>query len=177
MKKIFLFVCLFIATLNKAYSQQLPTFSYLTTSGDTINDKFLSGKAVYINIWETYCGPCIDEIPVLNALKQKHPNIIFLAITPATKSKTLKFLKAHPFSFPVIYEAKDLAAKLIKGGYPTHVFINKSGEMKSLLGRAEATLNYNNSSRPSKKEIKKEIKRLLNDDNYKKLDASLSEIE
>lgn len=147
-------------------AQELPSFTLVSATRDTITSELLRAKNVYINIWETYCAPCINEIPVLNKLKEKHTNIIFLAITPATKSKTLKFIKKHPFNFPVLYDAKELVSQLIKEGYPTHVFVNRSGKITSISGG----LSISSTEKLTKQALIKRIEEA----NYNRLDEALS---
>jgi cytochrome c biogenesis protein CcmG, thiol:disulfide interchange protein DsbE len=165
MKKALLVSAFIIYFINLS-AQRLPDFKLVSVTGDTITSELLRGKNVYINIWETYCAPCINEIPVLNKLKEKYTSTIFLAITPATKSKTLKFIKKYSFSFPVLYNAKDLVTKLIKGGYPTHVFVDSSGNLTSFSGGLSITSN--------EKLSKQELTKRIEEANYKRLDDALS---
>ena len=168
MKFFLTFIFFNLSTL--LFAQELPAFSYITTAGDTISNKNLLGKSVYINIWETYCGPCIDEMPTLNELKEKFPNTVFLSITPAGKSKTLKFLKRHPISFQVIYGAGELVKKIYKGYYPTHIFINKEGKIHYLDNSA---ITITTIGKPTQKELDK----LIGEENYKRLAKALGENE
>lgn len=48
------------------------------------NEKKLSdfrGKLIYIDLWATWCGPCIQESPAFTALSEKYPDIEFLQIS------------------------------------------------------------------------------------------------
>ncbi len=47
-----------------------PTFSFKDINGNTVTLEQLKGKLVYIDIWATWCGPCIKEFPSLKKLEQ-----------------------------------------------------------------------------------------------------------
>ena len=56
------------------------------------------GKVIYIDLWATWCGPCIQESPAFEALGKKHAgkDIVFLPISKDTTTKPwLSYLDAH----------------------------------------------------------------------------------
>ena len=38
------------------------------------------GQVVFINLWATYCGPCVKELPHFDALVKAHPDVAVLAV-------------------------------------------------------------------------------------------------
>ncbi len=61
-----------------------PEFNdYINYNGGTTSLKDLRGKYVYIDIWATWCHPCMDEIPFLNEIEEKYKdkNIAFVSIS------------------------------------------------------------------------------------------------
>ena len=60
-----------------------PTFEYENHKGGTSKLSDFEGKFVYIDVWATWCGPCIREIPSLKALEKDYhdKNIAFLSIS------------------------------------------------------------------------------------------------
>ncbi|PKA84258.1 thiol-disulfide isomerase/thioredoxin [Ulvibacter sp. MAR_2010_11] len=60
-----------------------PTFDYENFMGGTTKLENLSGKYVYIDVWATWCGPCIREIPALKEVEAAYhgKNIAFVSIS------------------------------------------------------------------------------------------------
>ncbi|MFQ3239578.1 MAG: thiol-disulfide isomerase/thioredoxin [Olleya marilimosa] len=61
-----------------------PTFeNYENYKGGTTSLSDLKGKFVYIDVWATWCGPCIGEIPALKALEKdlEDKNIAFVSLS------------------------------------------------------------------------------------------------
>lgn len=72
-----------------------PTFDYENHAGGTIKTEDLAGKYVYVDVWATWCGPCIGEIPSLKKVeKQYHgKNIEFVSISIDNKPDHDKWKK------------------------------------------------------------------------------------
>lgn len=80
------------------------------------NVKHLSdfrGKAIYLDFWATWCGPCIQESPAFEALSKKYEgkNIVFIPVsTDARRATWLSYLKSHHKELPQ-YISHDEALK------------------------------------------------------------------
>ena len=57
-----------------------PAFS-VTDGTRTVSLADYRGKVVLVNFWATWCTPCIEEIPSLEALQKQMPQIVILAIS------------------------------------------------------------------------------------------------
>ena len=69
---------------NLSKGKPSPEFvNYENHSGGTTSLKDLNGKYVYIDVWATWCGPCLREIPSLKATEEKYhdKNIEFVSIS------------------------------------------------------------------------------------------------
>ncbi|MDX1277791.1 peroxiredoxin [Oceanihabitans sediminis] len=91
----------------------------------------LRGKVVVLNFWFTKCGPCIAEIPQLNALVSnfKNKDVVFLAITFNKKDIVKPFLESNPFAYTILPNANDVISMYRVNSYPTSIVINKKGEI------------------------------------------------
>ncbi len=68
---------------NLAKGMPSPTFDYENINGGKTSLESLKGKFVYIDVWATWCGPCIAEIPALKDLEKEYhgKNIEFVSIS------------------------------------------------------------------------------------------------
>lgn len=60
-----------------------PSFTYRSIDGETVSLQDLSGKYLYVDVWATWCGPCLREIPALKQLENDYHNeaIEFVSIS------------------------------------------------------------------------------------------------
>lgn len=69
------------------------------SSGNTMELSSLKGKIIYIDVWATWCIPCIKELPYLESLKEKIKNdsdIVFLSLSiDSNETDWLDFLKKN----------------------------------------------------------------------------------
>jgi cytochrome c biogenesis protein CcmG/thiol:disulfide interchange protein DsbE len=54
--------------------KKAPGFSIRTDSGRTISPTDFGGKLLVLNFWATWCQPCVDEVPSLDALYRRFSN-------------------------------------------------------------------------------------------------------
>ena len=110
--------------LNKEFQ-----FSGLRTlDNQRIDINNLKGKPSLINFWFTSCKPCIEEMPILNRLKDRFlDSVNFIAITFEPKGKVTKFFEKHKFDFTQIIDAKIFTDKLGMKAYPVNIFLDKNG--------------------------------------------------
>jgi len=101
------------------------------------------GKPVLVNFWATWCPPCVDEMPELNALQQEfgaqRMQIIGIGIDSATN--IADFAVKQKIDYPLLVGGAggtDLSRQLGNkaGGLPFTVLIDASGKVrKQYLGR------------------------------------------
>lgn len=156
--------------------QTAPAFILSSTSGTEYNLEKMRGQVVVINLWATFCPPCIEEMPKLNSLVEKYKNkaVVFLAPTPDDKAVLETFLQKYPFNYQVLPNGfgivkqyaphKKSADPQKKGGFlmllPTHLVIDQAGvvtyhewgfrkdTIDGLSGEIERLLTKNKSKQP-----------------------------
>ncbi|MCA0931967.1 TlpA family protein disulfide reductase [Lutimonas saemankumensis] len=72
-----------------------PGFSYPDQNGKNVSLEDLKGKFVYIDVWATWCGPCMKEIPFLKEMDEEYKgkNIAFVSLSIDKMENKDKWLK------------------------------------------------------------------------------------
>ena len=96
----------------------------------------LKGKVVMLNFWASWCGPCRQEMPLLDALHKRYSpagfELLGINIEPNPKDAD-KLLKEIPVDFPVLYDIKQTVSEAYKvDAMPTTILIDKDGKMRYL---------------------------------------------
>ena len=110
-------------------------FSVTDLNGNTYSLEELKGKVVVLNFWFIGCAPCRIEIPGLNDMLKHYDKeeVIFIAFALDGKEELKKFLAEFPFDYQIIPEAFAQADAYKVQGYPTHVILDKRGNVRSTL--------------------------------------------
>lgn len=92
---------------------------------------FKKGKRTLINFWASWCTSCIQEIPILEELKNKNPEVSFIAINAGdSKKKIKKFLKKTGFSYTVLMDkSKKVSKELGILSLPQTIVIDEAGNI------------------------------------------------
>lgn len=88
----------------------LTKMNLVSLNGEPIDKSAYEGKPVFINLWATWCGPCIAEMPSLDRLARQleKEGVMFLAISDESTAKVKKYLSDKDFILP--FALKQLAA-------------------------------------------------------------------
>lgn len=72
-----------------------PKFNFENHKGGTTSLDDLKGKYVYVDVWATWCGPCVQEIPFMKEIEKKYhgKNIEFVSISIDNKKDYDKWKK------------------------------------------------------------------------------------
>ena len=105
----------------------------------------VKGKIVLLNFWATWCPPCKEEIPSIEALSQamKGKNFEVFAVNLGDDFATVKsFVAEHKLSFPIYLDPKNLlSGTYASQGIPTTYLLDKDGRF--IAGMVGA-YNYSN---------------------------------
>lgn len=111
-----------------------PDFDLPTLDGKNLKLSDLRGKAVLLNFWATYCGPCKIEMPWFVELQKEYGpqgfQIIGVAMDDASTEEIAKFAKQMGVNYPVLI-GKDSVADSYGGVsvLPTTFFIDRDGKL------------------------------------------------
>ena len=132
------FVALVVPNLVIAaeVGKRAPNFTLKSLDGKNLKLSEMTGNVVLINFWASWCGPCREEMPLLNALHNKYEPLGFtvLGVNVEEDLKGAKgFLKNFPVDFPVLLDNTNRVSKQYKViAMPTTVVVDRDGNMRYL---------------------------------------------
>jgi thiol-disulfide isomerase/thioredoxin len=93
----------------------------------------MRGKVVYLDFWASWCGPCKQSFPWMNAMQAKYADkgLVVVAVNLDTvRGDAQTFLKTTPAQFKVAYDPNGLVAQAyaIKG-MPSSFLIGRDGRL------------------------------------------------
>jgi thiol-disulfide isomerase/thioredoxin len=90
-------------SLNSVVGKPAPGLVLPAAAGGEINLQSLRGKTVLVNFWATWCGPCIEEMPLLDrfAESRKDSGLVVLGIAVDDREAVQEFLMEHPVAYPI----------------------------------------------------------------------------
>jgi peroxiredoxin len=114
-----------------------PDFTVTDASGKSVKLSDFRGKAVLLNFWATWCGPCKVEIPMLKGLQQTYQDRNFTVVGVSLEAEgwalVRPYMERAQFNYPVVVGSEDIAA--LYGGLeavPTTLLIDKFGRIASI---------------------------------------------
>ncbi|HET7629607.1 MAG TPA: thiol-disulfide oxidoreductase ResA [Bacillales bacterium] len=115
-----------------AQGQLAPNFVLENLDGEEIQLKDFRGKGVLLNFWGSWCEPCKEEMPFLNAVAQEDmEGIVILGINDNEPRYTVKqFVQRNHIQFPILLDIDQVVTSAYNiGPLPTTFFINADGEI------------------------------------------------
>jgi thiol-disulfide isomerase/thioredoxin len=115
-----------------------PAFKLSARGGKTVALDQFRGQVVMINFWASWCGPCRQEMPILEDIYKKYKPMGFtmlaVNVEPDTAAAEAWLAKlSKPVTFPVAFDTDSKVSKLYKvPGMPTTVFVDRKGNFRVL---------------------------------------------
>lgn len=111
-----------------------PDFTLKSNQSKNIRLADLRGEVVMINFWATWCGPCLQEMPLLDELYSKYESAGFTLLGVNVEddpSKADGLLETLKVSFPILYDVESIASKLYDiDAMPSTVFVDREGNFR-----------------------------------------------
>ena len=97
------------------------------------------GKVLLVNLWATWCAPCIKELPSLGTLQQElggdQFQVVTIAIDERDPAKIAPFLAGHgAASLPVLIDRDRTIEKVAQViALPTSLLVDREGKVKAMV--------------------------------------------
>lgn len=114
--------------------QPLADFTLPDLAGRPVQLAALRGKVVFINIWATWCPPCVEEMPTMQRLYERLHNrgveILAVSIDALGAQVVAPFMQQYGLTFPALLDPKTRIVHLYHtGGVPESFVVDKQGRL------------------------------------------------
>jgi peroxiredoxin len=108
-----------------------PAFQLNSNAGKPLALADFRGQIVLLNFWASWCGPCRQEMPILEQLNRQYhgKGVTLLGVNVEPDSAAaVAWLKATPVTFPILFDTDSKVSKLYEvAGMPNTVIIDRKG--------------------------------------------------
>ena len=137
MKKLLaILLMLMLAAMPAMAEEQGLSFTALDMEGNEVTEAiFADYDVTMVNIWATWCGYCIEEMPGFAALKDRLPenaNLITICEDASYEPElTAEILDSVGANFTTIQANEEIYTKILSGvyGFPTTIFVDETGAL------------------------------------------------
>ena len=125
-----------VSSMVGASASLAPSFTLPSRAGDNVSLDQLKGQVVMLNFWASWCGPCRQEMPLLDQMHKRYSALGFTLVGVNVEANTAdaeRWLKDTPVSFPVLFDRDSKVSKLYDvSAMPSTVFIDRKGNVRYL---------------------------------------------
>ena len=137
MKKILIALTLSFFASAAIAAEQMPDFTLKSNQGKNIRLSELRGQVVMLNFWASWCGPCRQEMPLLDKIYARYAPAGFVLLgvnNDLTEDLAAAYLKERPVDFPIVYDPDSEVRDIFKKypGMPLSIFIDCDGNIETI---------------------------------------------
>ncbi len=108
--------------------------TFKTLDGDDVPliDSDLESKVLFFNLWATWCGPCLEEMPFMTTLYQEFSDqgLAMVAVSNEDPEVVRGFLEEHPYPFTILLDPEDtLSLRWDIMALPTTFIVDRQGRV------------------------------------------------
>ena len=127
-------------------------FTVVDKNGNKVKLSDMRGKPVVVNIWASWCPPCVNELPHFEKLSKEYAGKVdfmmvdLVGARGETKETALNFVDQQGYTFPIYFDSLSSAASAYSiNSIPMTLFINADGSLyaQRIGGMTESDLRQN----------------------------------
>lgn len=111
-----------------------PDFALKSSTGENLRLSEYRGDVVMINFWATWCGPCRQEMPLLDELYTRYARVGFnlLGVNIDDDSRrAMQMVEELGINFPVLFDSRKEVSKLYEvEAMPVTVLVDRAGNVR-----------------------------------------------
>jgi len=102
----------------------------IDSQGNSFDLESAKGKVVFVNLWATWCPPCIAEMPSMEKLYRDYgEQVVFLFVSSEKQTVTQRFLTKRGMDVPSYLPVSESPAALFSRSIPATFIVGKDGEI------------------------------------------------
>lgn len=114
--------------------QPAPDFALRSATGDVLRLSEYRGDVVMINFWATWCGPCRQEMPLLDELYSRYQRVgfkLFGVNIDVDSRRAMSMVDDLGISFPVLFDTRKEVSKLYRvEAMPVTILVDREGNVR-----------------------------------------------
>ncbi len=114
--------------------QPAPDFALKSATGENLRLSEYRGEVVMINFWATWCGPCQQEMPLLEELHNRYQRVGFRLLgvnIDDDASRAMQMVQSLGVTFPVLFDDTKSVSKLYQvEAMPVTVLLDRAGTVR-----------------------------------------------
>ena len=113
-----------------------PVLNLPAATGSPVSTAALRGKPVYLSFFATWCGPCNDEAPALEAVAEKYraAGLVVVGVDEQeSRARAQAFANKYGLTYPIALDTSgSVGDELGIDATPTNIFIDRAGNVSSV---------------------------------------------
>lgn len=113
--------------------QAVPDFTFADVDGRSLSLSTFEGKVILVNLWATWCPPCVEEMPALDSLQAELGGddfqVVALSIDREGSEAVVPFFEAQDLrNLPIYLDSDANGPRAFQArGFPTSILIDRQG--------------------------------------------------
>jgi thiol-disulfide isomerase/thioredoxin len=102
-----------------------------TLEGDTTSLRSFAGDVLFINVWATWCAPCVAELASIERLRDSLGDapVTFLIVSPEPVERVAAFVNRHGYRLPFHVERREMPDAFDLRALPTTYIVDANGQI------------------------------------------------